>query len=262
MSEQLSATVLSDIHGRVERVKPVVYAEYDRTGLFVFNGDTVDGTEVKQLIDFIISLGDKAVSLLGNHEWVLRNALRFDERDPQIEHEHKAWIHDVWSPRSGRRYEVGMLESYGVTRTNNAETNARALLAAMEEAGHKQWLDSLRPYAEFDDFVAVHAGPNLQDDWETQAGNISIFDDPKMRLSQQPDQLFNDKLAEPHAIPQHVSRKKFITGHVHLDLPAEERRQDRHITLASSLRKGHPLFVWRSATDEIVAYAPDGSVVK
>lgn len=83
--------IIGDIHGMYDPLQALIN-RLDSEGVdkFVFVGDYIDhGPSSKQVLDLIIGLGDKAVALLGNHEYLLLQTL-FDE------HFIDTWGYRIW----------------------------------------------------------------------------------------------------------------------------------------------------------------------
>ena len=73
--------IIGDIHGMYDPLRTLVnHLDNDNLNKFVFVGDYIDhGPSSKEVLDLIMSLGDKAVTLLGNHEHLLLDTL-FNEK--------------------------------------------------------------------------------------------------------------------------------------------------------------------------------------
>lgn len=235
--EQIDYIVIPDTHGQYDKVAPVVEIFEPTTDMFVFLGDVVDGPNSARLIGLIRQLGDKALTVVGNHEWALRNALTDIEDKSVLE----MWRKQVWPG-----YEDRLLDSYGITRGLDWDINANRLREVMEENGDLQWLDSLPPYFETPSFIAVHAGPRLDTSWSRQANNLQRAALIYRRLGEEPEQIFSGELGTVQAVSTSIDERTFITGHTHLSLPAESRRARGRICLASSLEEAEPLFIWSS----------------
>ena len=81
MTENTKTTwVIGDIHGMLDPLRALINRlDNDSLDKFLFTGDYIDhGPSSKAVIDLIMSLGDKAVPLIGNHEHLLLQTL-FDE---------------------------------------------------------------------------------------------------------------------------------------------------------------------------------------
>lgn len=89
--------VIGDIHGACDPVRAMVdYLDDGRVDKFVFTGDFVDhGPSSKQVLDFVMSLGDRAVCLLGNHEHLLLDTL-YNERHREN------WGYRVWDENGAK----------------------------------------------------------------------------------------------------------------------------------------------------------------
>ena len=125
-SDQLNYLVLPDTHGEYEKVCRVVDLYENSVDQFIFLGDVIDGTDTKPLIGLIRDLGAKAITIAGNHEWVLRNALQ-EEPEELVGY----WRDQLWS-----RYERDMLINYRIQPSKIWKHNAEAMKLAMLECGH------------------------------------------------------------------------------------------------------------------------------
>lgn len=247
MNTDYRYSVLSDTHAQYEKVARAIEAEDPYVDYFVFAGDIVDGPENLKLINLIMELGKKAVAIAGNHEWVLRNAL-YIPSEPDHFAKADAW-RDIWS-----KYERGVLESYGLRHTPDWAINAENLRQAMDEQGHLSWLVNLPAYFSTPDFVVVHAGPLSHRTWADQEVYLDSASEPDKRIFEEPNALFSHAIANVQDIPEMVENRIFITGHNHRSLPVEERRARNRVGLATSLRNGDPLLIWRSEENKIVSY--------
>lgn len=72
--------VIGDIHGMCDPLLALLRElDNELVDKFIFVGDYIDhGPSSKQVLDVIIGLGDKAVTLMGNHEYLMLQTL-FDE---------------------------------------------------------------------------------------------------------------------------------------------------------------------------------------
>ncbi|MDB5184989.1 MAG: serine/threonine protein phosphatase [Candidatus Saccharibacteria bacterium] len=243
-AEQLSYAVVPDTHGEYEHVARMLEVVEPVVDKIVFLGDVVDGREPRKLIDLIRELGDKAVTILGNHEWVLRNALH-DSTGPLT----TAWRDHVWLPG----YESGMFRAYGVERQGSSHEDASRLRERLAELGHFNWLQSLPPYYETPKFVALHAGPLMTRAWSKQAMQLRYESAPAVRVKKEPLQLFSRSAGLTKGVPNAVDERMFITGHAHVGMAARRRAQNR-VCLATHITEGAPLLVWHSAQDMIAEY--------
>ena len=242
--ENMNHLVIPDSHGEYDKVSRIIDAYENTVDRFVFLGDVIDGREVKPLINLIQSLGDKAITIVGNHEWVLRNALQ-DEPDELVAH----WRHRLWS-----RYERDMLTSYGIARTRKWDINAEALSDVIRPNGHYDWLASLPAFYETDSFVAIHAGPRHDLSWDIQKKELEDANTAEQRMQTEPLQVFDFGLSQVQDLPASVDSRLFITGHSHLPATAENRRAVGRVCLGSRTRAGDPFFTWESQKDEIKAH--------
>jgi len=69
--------VIGDIHGMFDPMRTLVdYLDDGRLNKLVFLGDFIDhGPSSKEVLDYVMGLGDKAVCLMGNHEHLLLETL-------------------------------------------------------------------------------------------------------------------------------------------------------------------------------------------
>lgn len=238
--------VFPDLHGQYELAARVL-DRYDLSEVTpVFAGDFVDiGPDTAKLLELIRQAhAEGAVALVGNHEWVLRNALAEDDDNPLV----AEWRDTIWSG-----FEDDTLRSYGLTRTGNWRNDAERLAERMDSTGDLAFLRAdLVSSCETDDFVVVHAGPVADQPWSAQRAELERTSKEGERLSNEPRQLFDHRLARPAAVPEHVDRRVFVTGHVHLTATALERRIGNRVCLASRLEANQPLYVWESGPDRVV----------
>lgn len=83
--------IIGDIHGMYDPLRALInHLDNESLDKFVFVGDYIDyGPSSKEVVDLIMGLGDKAVCLMGNHEYLLLESL-YDE-----EHRER-FGYDVW----------------------------------------------------------------------------------------------------------------------------------------------------------------------
>ena len=210
----------------------------------LFLGDVIDGPDSKRLIQLIRCLGDKAITIVGNHEWVCRNAIAdYDDENTRI------WREHMWP-----LYEDRLLDSYGINKTGSWNYNAAALRELMQENGDYEWINGLPPYYETSEFVALHAGPKPNILWANQKSYLDKISSPEIRNSAEPEQIFSAEIAHSFDFPHLASGKKFISGHAHSYIPLEQRVNHNRIHLASNISNGEPLYVWFSDRNKIVEY--------
>lgn len=242
--EDVRYTVVPDSHGQYELVSRMIEAHINSTDVFLFLGDVLNGPDSARLIKLIRTLGSQAITIVGNHEWVGRNSLT-ESDDPMVE----VWQTQVWPG-----YEEDTLQSYHIHPTANWSRNALALREKMAETGDLAWLHSLAPYHETPRFIAVHAGPEHDYSWATQAAALDELIGYEARLHDEPSPIFSGRLGRVQTIPELVDSRTFVTGHLHLSLPAQQRMATRKIALASPLNEGAPLFVWQSDQNRIYSH--------
>lgn len=231
------------VHGEYELMARFVDSHLKDDDRLVVFGDSIDGPDSKRLIQLLVDLGGQAVSTLGNHEWVLRNALADDESE-----ERSHW-QEVWG---ARQYGYRILESYGVSGKRDSAT-ADELRSAMDEVGHLTWLRYLPAYYETDTHIAVHAGPNLSDPWEDQRAKLETASAAEAALTEEPDQIFSHKLATLTDTPEVVSTKRFVTAHTHFWTDAARIAFNR-VAVGARLSAAEPLIVWDSEAEEIIEF--------
>ena len=240
--EELSYLVIPDTHGRYEQVARIVDTYDAKIDKFVFLGDVLNGPDPRQLIKFIRELGHIAITVVGNHEWVYRNAL--SEKNESMA---KLWRRTFMS-----HYEDGTLESYGIRWTRHWDHNAYMLREVMGETGDLEWLNSLPTHFETDTFIALHAGPELDKPWSKQASQLEEESDN--RIVKEPTQILSQELAHEKDVPETVDERAFITGHAHLkEMPIKDRIGQRRVRLASDIWSKEPFFVWNSITKAVEA---------
>lgn len=242
--EVVRYTVVPDSHGQHSLVGRMVDAHLGFTDKFLFLGDVLNGPDSAQLIRLIRELGDKAITIVGNHEWVGRNAMTLSP-DPMV----AVWQTEVWPG-----YEEDTLQSYGIHPTKNWIRNAEALRERMTETGDLDWLHSLPPYFETPEFIGVHAGPELDHPWSDQAAALDMLLGYDARLYDEPAPVFSGRLGRIQDVSESVDSRTFVTGHLHLTLPPEQRIAERKIGLASPLERGAPLYVWQSDQNRIYTH--------
>lgn len=87
-----STYIIGDIHGMYDALR-VLIRRLDNPALdkFVFLGDYIDhGPSSKEVLDLVISLGDKAICLMGNHEQLLLDTLLNEKFKARFGH--RAWL--------------------------------------------------------------------------------------------------------------------------------------------------------------------------
>ncbi len=243
--EEVRYTFVPDSHGQYERVGRMIDFHLGITDRFIFLGDVLNGPDSAKLIGLIRSLGDLAITIVGNHEWVARNALS-DIDDPIV----SIWRNEIWPG-----YEEDTLQSYNIHPTGKWERDAMALREKMIENGDLGWLNGLKPYIETKRHVGVHAGPVLDYSWATQAVALDELMSYEARLYDEPEPIFSGRLGKIQRVPRTVDERTFVTGHLHLTQPADQRTAERKICLASPLDKGADLFVLQTGQEQEQIYA-------
>lgn len=247
-TEELRWTLFPDLHSEYDRFARAVEYHYAHTDMFGILGDVVDGPYPRKTIALIRSLGDMVVTISGNHEWVLRNAMSDYDTDAAT-----AWAEEIWP-----KYEVGMLAAYGLHKVSTGQgwkKKAELLRSCMEQDGTLQWLDGLPTYLETPSFVGIHAGPYSDVPWVVQAEQLDVQSQVSRRIYEQPDQLFSKVNGRIMPVPSDIDGRVFITGHMHADFSINQRRLPGRIGLASRLTLGDPLYTWTSEDDVIHEHA-------
>lgn len=253
------AVVVSDLHGQFQKLLKVVM-HYGNDYRYIFNGDMIDrGPEVRGTLELIRSMGELAIVLTGNHEWVLRAALT--DADPE---RREAWRDEAWyAPSIKRRLESRTLESYGVLTNRSNADMAKELRHKMYDAGHLELLEDAELYYEDDELLVVHAGVDLGRTWQSQRRDLDtaaslardhIFMD-------EPAQLFDFRLGDAPNAPRDVWSKTLITGHTHHRWDEKGRiwwgsyiHRPSRVRLASHLAAGDKLYVYETDSHEIRAF--------
>lgn len=235
-SNNIRYGVIPDIHGQSERLYHAFEQLDSIVDMYVILGDVINGPDTRNTIALIRSLGEKAITIAANHEWVCRNALS-TENSPET----TIWRKQIWP-----FYEDRMLESYCVKQTGDWNYNAQQLREVLQSNGDLEWLNSLPPYFETDTFIALHAGPRLDTAWQEQADYLDTASSMGRRTFEEPEQLFSRHLAEISDIPESVDERIFVTGHTNPMIPIDQRIGQRRVRLSSNLEIGDPLYIWHS----------------
>lgn len=240
-TDVLRWTIFPDAHGQADRTERAIEYHWEHTDMFGFAGDMVNGPNSAGMFRLIRSLGAKASAIVGNHSWVLRNATS-DSDDEMVQ----VWAEDVWPG-----YEEQSLISYGIHPTGKWLHDARALREVLRENGDLEWLRGLDSYIETPEFIVVHSGPELDKPWYEQAQYLDEVSQPDRLLHEEPSQIFSGKLGRVIDVPSLVDERTFVTGHLHLRQPIDQRSAQRKICLASPLDQGAPLYTWTSEDNKI-----------
>lgn len=262
--------VIPDIHGENEVLMQALdhYVDDDEVG-FVFLGDILDkrGTDspedngVYNTLETIRLLGERAVLVIANHEWVAHAAMSARP------HGYAQAAAEMWLGLGvNKTYQANTVEAYGI-HDYSYETPQR-FKAALEAAGHLAVLTSATPYFETEKFIAVHAGVVPDTDWDEQKEYLidvtrdmnhgTYFDNPP--------QWFDMKLAVTTK-PVRATDKVVVSGHAHFLMHAKNRHaahehtspdrsihDGKRIRLASQLNapNRNDLFVWQDWNGDIV----------
>ncbi|HCK20718.1 MAG TPA: serine/threonine protein phosphatase [Bacteroidetes bacterium] len=141
----MSRFAISDIHGCAKTFRALLdQLQLSSEDTLYLLGDYIDrGNDSKGVIDIILALREEGMQvecLLGNHEWLLLNAMYETSR------------YENWLQRNGG---AKTLESYGI--------DSEDYLSEMPEK-HVKFFKSLSYIIELDDYILVHAGINFRDD--------------------------------------------------------------------------------------------------
>ncbi|MCP4369152.1 MAG: serine/threonine protein phosphatase, partial [Deltaproteobacteria bacterium] len=102
MNEEKKITwIIGDIHGMYDPLRALITRlDNKRLDKFVFVGDYIDhGPSSKEVLDLIIELGDKAVPLMGNHEYLLLLTLYNEDH-------RKKWGKRIWVEDNGGQQTI------------------------------------------------------------------------------------------------------------------------------------------------------------
>jgi len=90
--------VIGDIHGMYDPLRTLLqHLDDEWLDKFVFLGDYIDhGPSSKEVLDYIMGLGDKAVTLMGNHEHLLLETLFSEKFQEQ-------WGNRIWEENGSER---------------------------------------------------------------------------------------------------------------------------------------------------------------
>ncbi len=183
--------VIPDIHGCVKTLKTLVENQIKPSkhdGLF-FLGDYIDrGPDSKGVIDYIRHLQEEEYNvnlLLGNHEDYCLQAVHAEtNRKKFLGMKKQNHIRKEWEKHGGKETQ----ESFGIKNLKDFPQD------------YIDWMKSLEPYIELDDFVLVHAGLNfdIKDPFEDVRAMLWLRD-------------FKVK-------PEKIKNKTVIHGHVPVSL--------------------------------------------
>lgn len=89
--EEKVTWIIGDVHGMCDPLHALIrQLDSEWVDKFVFVGDYIDhGPSSKEVLDLIMGLGDKAVTLMGNHEYLLLQTL-YNERHRDV------WGYRIW----------------------------------------------------------------------------------------------------------------------------------------------------------------------
>lgn len=243
--------VMADPHGNVPVFEAVCHT-YGDDVRYLIAGDTVDGPDVRGLLDLTKSVGGMIIR--GNHEqYTLGSMLESEDADGGTERRRD--IVDLW-----RFVHQGTLESYGLYGGPTPD-NALRLRDKMDKLGHLALLQESPLYYETEDFVVLHADITSEP-WETQKDQLEA--EYNRNLSGRywgwnnsylmPQQL-GEQQTSIHTINFVRSglTKRLLSGHFHLDSPDLGIRSyngGQHLLLAGGHNRGFAV-VYESWSEEM-----------
>jgi serine/threonine protein phosphatase 1 len=134
--------IIGDIHGCAAELDELL-SRIPAEDKLLFVGDYIDrGPDSRAVLDRMIGLAPRSIFLLGNHESMMWSYFQA----PGSEEAH-SWLH----PLNGG---LATLKSYGLSRGCGF---------ADIPAAHRLFLESLRPFYDGPDFIAVHAGLDVNE---------------------------------------------------------------------------------------------------
>jgi len=211
---------MADAHGDYDAVSRALGAHNLDEVTPVFAGDFINGGyDSARVLQLIQDSG--AIALAGNHEWGLLKVLT----DPES--------CDAEDWRVGTH--PTLMVSYGLVPTRDRLQDREELRQAMEDRGHLAVIYGMRPYLETATAVIVHAGVEPTSSWEEQKEALDALWTPERRHLEKPPQIFdpNLELASLTEIPEAVTSKDVVSGHLHLSARAQ-RVHPRRIQLGSA----------------------------
>lgn len=145
--------IIGDIHGQAALLSSLLDAiqsrhqwkHQDKAAKLVYLGDYIDrGPASKQVIDRVLRgiEGFSQIFLKGNHEQLMSACLLSEDRD--------AW--NMWMSAGGEP----TLESFGYDLFLE-RYNSKKLAEVLGQSA-LMWLEQLKPFYRYEDFVCVHAG--------------------------------------------------------------------------------------------------------
>jgi hypothetical protein len=262
--------VVPDLHGEHEVLAAVVDRYIDIPDVqFVFLGDVIDRRGmaydpdhgVRETVELIRQLGERAVMVIANHEWAMLAAML--AKKPQYAQGAAA----MWLGLEGRSsYEANTLNAYGdFERDYDAPGK---LQARMEELGHFAVFASATPYFETKTFIATHAGVHPTVEWEEQQEQLVqvtrdmahgiYFENPQqwfsigLALSTQRVSCTDKTVVSGHAHYLTSNRQQYMRGQP--TSPERSLYDGRRIRLASQLNPPYndSLFVWQDWNGKII----------
>ena len=195
------AAVIGDVHGQTDKLKSILRRLADRDDFqdrwIVFIGDFVDrGSDSKGTVDLVLDLfasHPKTTAVAGNHDFAMACALGILDG-------HAAW-RDKW---------VDRYDSENTFLSYGCEHGDLATLQAAIPASHTDFLQSLPWVIEHPDYVFVHAGLDMNEQYAPQIEQLRQRD---VKL-EWPEWLCSIELCK-HQAPLGCSRS-VVTGHVNV----------------------------------------------
>lgn len=137
---QIETYLIGDIHGCIDELNALL-KKLPRDARLIFLGDYIDrGPDSKGCIERLMQEKHRSLFLRGNHEQMLLDYFH-DQDNPDTMH----WLRNVnGGPQT--------LASYGL----EADAQYSDL-----PGSHREFIEALPLYYEGDDFIAVHAGVNV-----------------------------------------------------------------------------------------------------
>lgn len=256
--------VVPDLHGEDEILQKTIDIYFDAEDVcFVFLGDLIDkripkknDKGIKNTLELVKNLGNRAVLTIANHEWSALGAM-YDK-----------------SPVRRQAHEWGDINFYGTGTTiasYDIEIESKEpfndFKKVFEELGHSALLLSATPYFETDKFIATHAGVVHGWDWEEQKSYMEMVAREMASgiYELQPANWFSTELA-CDTKPVACTDKVVVSGHAHYLTSnlkdyrhrintSEDRvvNDGKRVRLASQLGGGKdPLYIWQDWDEKVI----------
>lgn len=256
--------VIPDLHGEDELAQKVVDLYFNAEDIcFVFLGDLIDkriqkkgDKGIKNTLELVKNLGNRAVLTIANHEWSALGALYDVSPIRREAHE--------WGDKNF--YGTGStFESYGIDI--ETKDSFKEFKKIFEELGHSALLMSATPYFETEKFIATHTGVSQTWDWVEQKNYLEMVSREMSRgiYELQPANWFSTELA-CDTKPVTSTDKIVVSGHAHYltsslrdyrhrisTSPERVVNEGKRVRLASQLSKDtEPLYVWQDWDESVV----------